>query len=127
MSTGSRVSIEEFTAGMTKTGPGGVVFRLVGSTPAPPNRGENVWLLELEDGAGQPLTGAEVTVSSYMPDHNHFSQVSPTITEDPDDPGRYTLDPVYLFMPGIWEVTLRAAPVGAESADDVLFTFCIRG
>jgi hypothetical protein len=117
---------EEFVAGMEKTGDGGVVFRLVSSNPAPPYRGENLWVLELEDASGAPLSGAEVGVSSFMPDHNHFSQVTPEIVEDPATPGRYQLDPIYLFMPGTWEVTLRATPAGGAQ-DDVMFTFCIRG
>lgn len=116
---------EEFLAGMEKTGALGNTFRLVSSNPAPPERGDNVWQVEVEDSGGTPLEAATLKVIPYMPDHNHTSAVIPTITEDP--PGSYELDPVNLFMPGVWEITVQATPEGASQAmrDEAKFVFCV--
>lgn len=116
---------EEFLAGMEKTGELGMTFRLVSSTPAPPIRGDNVWQVEIEDDTGAPLEGATVRSIAFMPDHNHTSAVPVTYTEDP--PGSYEIDPVNLFMPGVWEITIQATPMGASQAerDEVTFVFCV--
>ncbi len=116
---------EEFIAGMEKTGQLGTTFRLVSSDPAPPIRGDNVWQVEIEDDSGAPLEGATVKAIAFMPDHNHTSSVPVTYTEDPA--GSYQIDPVNLFMPGIWEITIQATPEGASQAerDEALFVFCV--
>jgi len=116
---------EEFLAGMEKVGALGNRFRLVGSTPAPPVRGDNIWQVEVEDDTGAPLDAATVKVIPFMPDHNHVSAVVAEITEDPA--GSYLLDPVNLFMPGVWEITVQATPEGASQAmrDEATFVFCV--
>ncbi len=116
---------EEFLAGMEKTGAMGTTFRLVSSTPAPPEINDNVWQVELEDATGAPLAAATVKVISFMPDHNHISPAIAVITEDPA--GTYELDPVNMFMPGVWEITVQATPEGASQAmrDEATFVFCV--
>lgn len=118
---------EEFVAGMEKVGAEGITFRLVSSSPAPPARFDNTWVLELVDAGGAPLAGAEVEVEPFMPDHNHGTSIDAEVTEDTAVIGRYTLDPVNLFMPGVWEVTIRATPAGGTAADrdEAVFTFCV--
>jgi len=120
---------EEFVAGMTKTGGLGLEFVLVSSEPAPPARNDNTWVLELHDATGAPLDGATVDVRPFMPDHNHGTSIETQVTPVDGTPGRYTLDPVNMFMPGVWEVTIRATPAGGTQADrdEVVFTFCISG
>jgi hypothetical protein len=116
---------EEFLAGMEKTGAMGTVFRLVSSTPAPPEINDNVWQVELEDDTGAALEGATVEVTSYMPDHNHISPAVAEVTEDPAGSDR--LDPVNMFMPGVWEITIQATPEGGSQAmrDEATFVFCV--
>lgn len=98
---------------------------LVKSDPGPPVKGINVWTVQIFDGSGAtPQDGLTVTALPYMPDHRHPSTVIPVVTPKDDGTGTYTLDPVYLFMPGYWEVTLTLQPAtGAK--DSVVFPICI--
>ena len=94
---------------------------LVSSDPAPPVRGGNTWILKLTDASGKPMAGVMPSVVPFMPDHGHGSTVKPTIMDSGD--GSYTIDNVYLFMGGVWRVTI--VPTG--SADSVAFFFCVPG
>jgi hypothetical protein len=116
---------ETFSAGMQKTGDKGVVFTLISSDPAPPARDNNTWLIGLADDSG-PLVGATLSVKPFMPDHNHGTSIPTNITAG-DNPGEYQANPVNLFMPGVWEITVNATPAGGGAADkdSVVFTFCI--
>ena len=117
---------EEFVAGMEKTRDLGVTFTLVSSDPTPPARDDNDWVVDIEDPDG-PMVGASVTVRPFMPDHTHGTSNPAVIVADAATPGRYTVDRVNLFMPGIWEITLGATPAGgtAGDKDTVVFTFCV--
>jgi hypothetical protein len=118
---------EEFVAGMSKTGELGIQFTLVSSNPAPPARNDNTWILELHDSGGAPLEGATVDAKPFMPDHNHGTSIDVEVTPVDGMPGQYQLAPVNMFMPGVWETTIRATPAGGSQAerDSVVFTFCI--
>ncbi|MEZ4368442.1 MAG: FixH family protein [Kofleriaceae bacterium] len=114
---------EAFVAGLEKVGAGGTTFRLVSSDPAPPARGDNAWVLEVETG-GAPMAGATVDVTPFMPDHQHGSPVAVEVTPTGTD-GRYDAAPLNFWMPGLWEITVEAAPAGGGATDDVVFRFCI--
>lgn len=117
---------ETFVVGITKTGKDNrLTFALMEATPAPPARGDNTWLVDISQ-AGVPVVGAAVTVKPFMPDHRHGSAIDAIVTPDPVVPGRYQLAPVNLWMPGIWEVTITATPVGGTK-DLAVFSFCIAG
>jgi len=116
---------EEFVAGMEKTGTNGVTFTLVSSTPAPPSRGDNVWVIDLDE-AGTPTVDATMAVTPFMPDHRHGTPIIPVVTPDTGTPGRYDVEPVNLWMPGLWEITVDATPQGGVK-DTVVFRFCITG
>ncbi|MFO0591030.1 MAG: FixH family protein [Polyangiaceae bacterium] len=103
---------------------GAVKITFVDADPAPPAKGNNTWTVKLTDGSGAALAGATIEATAYMPDHGHTSPIKPTGTEK--DPGTYELTPVNLFMPGIWEVTLKVTPAGGM-AEEVKFTFCVAG
>ncbi|MFT3838245.1 MAG: FixH family protein [Myxococcaceae bacterium] len=90
--------------------------------PGPPLRGTNTWQLKVLDTAGQPVTGATLTVTPFMPEHGHGSQVVPTITADGD---QYKITNLYLFMPGLWKVTVQA--MNGATTDSAAFTFCVAG
>jgi hypothetical protein len=60
----------------------------------------------------------------FMPDHGHGTGVKAVVTPTGSD-GRYEVAPLYLFMPGYWEVTLTVQ-TGAVR-DDVVFPVCISG
>lgn len=112
---------EEFVAGMSKTGEGGMTFALVAADPAPPARNDNAWTLMLSQD-GTPIAGATIEVTPFMPDHNHgtptVTQILPGLAN-----GEYGLNPVNMFMPGLWEVTIQATK--DDVTDEVVFRFCI--
>jgi hypothetical protein len=114
---------DTFSAGMMKVGSQGqLTFKLMSSTPAPPSRGDNTWQIDVVDAQGQPVAGAAVTVTPFMPDHNHGTQIKAVVTEP--TPGHYSAAPVNLWMPGLWQVTVKATPAGG-AADAAVFSFCI--
>ena len=114
---------DPFSVGLTKVGTQGVVtFKLMSSTPAPPARGDNSWQIDLVDGNGAPIAGAKVAVTPFMPDHNHGTSIKAQVTETSG--GHYEVAPVNLWMPGLWQVTVTATPVGG-TLDKAMFSFCI--
>jgi hypothetical protein len=115
---------DTFIAGMAKQGAGGIEVTLVTATPTPPARGDNTWTVELKQN-GTPVSGAAVEVIPFMPDHRHGTPVTPTVTATAN-PGEYQVTPVNLWMPGLWEITVKATPSGGTQ-DTVVFRFCITG
>jgi hypothetical protein len=71
---------------------------------------------------GQPQTNAMIEVTPFMPRHGHGTSVVPVVTPTGD---AFTIAPLYFFMPGLWQVTIKAT-VGAVT-DKAVFTFCIQG
>jgi YtkA-like protein len=112
-----------YTANMQQKGYGNLLtFVLAEGAPAPPVRGTNTWTVKLLDGAGNVVPGATIMATPYMPDHGHGTSVVPETTQSGDS---YTITPLYLFMAGLWQVTLQAmTPAGDDST---VFNFCIPG
>lgn len=114
---------DDYVLGLSREG-GKVVVRFVDAMPAPPSRGDNTWTLAVEDLAtGMPLDDASLAVEPYMPDHMHGTSIECHVT-DMDTPGEVMLEPVNLFMPGLWEVRLHFTLADA-STDTVVFKFCV--
>jgi hypothetical protein len=86
-------------------------------------RGTNTFQLQIHDTAGTPMVG-ELRVELRMPDHGHGTSVRPRISAGPD--GQYTIEQLYLFMPGVWRIGLDARDAGATIDRKALF-FCIEG
>jgi hypothetical protein len=107
---------------MSKTAnPGGLTLSLEDANPAPPGFGSNVWTLRVLDADGEPMAGAVVHATPYMPAHTHGS--AEVVVEDQGN-GEYRLSPVVLNMPGVWEVAIDVLPpAGAQS--EALFAFCV--
>jgi hypothetical protein len=115
---------EEFVMGLTKAGAESrLEFKLVSSDPAPPSRGDNRWIVQLSTMAAPvtPVSGASMTVTPFMPDHQHGSGET-VIVKPMTEAGQYELDPVNLWMPGLWEITMR---VTGATEDRVVFRFCL--
>lgn len=88
------------------------------SVAAPgPVLGDNTVTVEVTDTAGAPVTGAEISVTAFMPAHGHGSPHPPTISELGE--GRYEASPVTLHMPGTWTLTVEATE-GERSARQIL-------
>lgn len=130
--------VDTYSAGMQKLGVSGLFsFELVSSDPAPPALNGNTFVVAIKDMNGAPVTG-ELEAKLDMPKHGHSTTVQPVITFDPAQ-NSYTLDPMYLFMVGVWRIALTAhaaasssdaGPDGmadAATATDVgVFNFCVQ-
>lgn len=93
----------------------------------PPNVsvGDNNWEMLLTDANGQPMTGAQLGIRTWMPDHEHGSPSDRLIETSELGAGRYKLDKVNLFMTGFWEVNLDVYTADSSLIETVQFTFCI--
>ncbi len=115
---------DTFVAKLERTGAAATMkFSLVAGDPAPPTRGINKWRVSITDMSGTAVPAATVTAKPFMPDHGHGTSIRPVVT--PDDAGSYAIDPLYFFMPGLWQVTLDVQNGAAK--DSVVYTFCVPG
>lgn len=99
-------------------------IKLLDASPAPPAKGVNTWKIQVLDGSGSPLDGATIGVTPFMPDHGHGTSVIPGVQALGG--GEYTISNVYLFMPGLWQVTFQVNGAGVPQGS-VVFAFCIDG
>jgi hypothetical protein len=93
-------------------------------------KGSNTWDVEVKDTAGDDLPGLSIVTVPYMPDHGHGTSITPLTTDEGG--GRYVLSPLYLYMGGYWEITLKVRPPAADGGagaglvpDSALFKVCI--
>lgn len=112
-----------YTQGLSKSA-GSYSVRLMEATPAPPVKGNNVMTIEVVDASNMPVDGATIAVTPWMPDHAHGSAVRPEVV--PAGGGRYTVNKIYLPMPGLWEIKISVARVGA-TPQEAAFNFCVDG
>jgi hypothetical protein len=116
---------DAYRVGLEKAGATGLRVRLMEARPGPPDRGDNLWALELVDAAGAPVTTATISARPWMPDHGHGSTPQRHAARPGATAGAWELGPFNLFMPGLWTVTLDVeTPAGADAA---VFAFCIEG
>jgi hypothetical protein len=122
----SMQTADTFVVGLDHKGSAGMLdFQLMSADPAPPARGNNTWVVQIMSmNAGvdaAPLDGASIKVTPYMPAHQHgtpvIAQITPTGT-----PGQYSLSPVNMWMPGVWDTTIE---VTSPTADQAVFSFCL--
>ena len=73
-------------------------------SPDPPTAGSDAAQLSFIDADGAPVSGLALTVVPWMPAHGHGTSVDPTVTET--EPGTFVAAPLYLFMPGSWELRM---------------------
>jgi hypothetical protein len=110
-------------AGLSRQGAlGRYTFELAAFDPAPPVVGTNTWTVRVLDANEAPVTGAQLAIKAFMPLHGHGSSAVPQITPQGDS---YSIAGVYLFMPGLWQITLTATT--ADGTDSAVFNFCIDG
>jgi len=72
-------------------------------SPRPPTVGSDAVQLSFRDANGS-AAGLDLTVVPWMPAHGHGTSVDPTVAETA--PGTFVADPLYLFMPGSWELRM---------------------
>ncbi len=117
---------DTFTVGLEKPGVSGMVdFKLMSIDPAPAIRGNNTWVVQVSSMAsgvvGNPIDGAEVSATPFMPAHQHGSPITAVVTPT-GNPGEYSISPVNLWMPGVWQTTIALT---TPSADRAVYSFCI--
>jgi hypothetical protein len=116
---------DTYSPGLEHPGANGYVVQLIDAQPSPPAKGDNVWNVRVLNPDQTPASGMDISVKTWMPHHQHGSPINAEVTHGPGA-GEYVLNPVNLFMPGIWEVTINIGN-GAAAVDAVTFTFCIDG
>lgn len=117
-------AVDVYEPGITKSA-GELEVELIEASPAPPDVGNNVWQLAVRGPGGEPVEGAVVIVSPFMPEHGHGT--SPADYEGVEEEGVYEVGPFNLFMPGRWDVTVVVEDEGAGLEDEVLFRFLLEG
>lgn len=112
---------DPFRMGVSKTcEPEGLEIQMVSADPQQPAVGDNAWEIRVLDG-GEGLSGADVSATPFMPQHNHgTAQV--LVTDEGD--GQYRLQPVDFIMPGVWEITMAVTPEGGEESQ-ACFAFLV--
>ncbi len=116
---------DEFVVGLAKDGSNGKFdFAMMSADPAPPRRDDNTWIVAINDMNGAPLEGATLTVTPFMPAHGHGTPIKVEVVPA-GAPGQYTMSPVNLWMPGVWETTIRATSMAGTDTDSAIYTFCI--
>ena len=116
------VRAESYEPGWSLTGAKGLTVKLVSSTPSPPAKENNTWILEVSDADGA-VEGATIELDPQMPDHGHGTSVASDVAEL--GAGQYEASPVNLMMAGYWEVTVSVDV--DEVNDQVVFALCVEG
>jgi hypothetical protein len=117
---------DPYVAGLTKSGEVGFVqVALLDAAPAPPEKGDNRWVVRVLDDGAAPLAGATISdVRPWMPDHGHGTSIEPVIGA-PGSDGAVEVDHIDFRMAGVWTVTIEVTtPSGVDRA---VFGFCIDG
>jgi hypothetical protein len=120
--------VDTFHVGLEHQGANGNIdFQMMSIDPAPnPARGDNTWVVQLNQMAsgvvGSPMDGATLEVTPFMPAHQHGTPVEVKVSPA-GEPGQYTLSPVNLWMPGVWETTINVT--SGSTTDHAVYRFCI--
>jgi hypothetical protein len=116
-----------YQAGMSVMSTTGVfAVELLSSSPGPPVKGKNTWIVRVDEAStGSALDDLDVSVTPRMPDHPSHGTRPVVVTAA--GAGTYALDPVYLYMSGVWEVrlTIVGSMVGAGTTDTAVIPICI--
>ncbi len=118
-----------YAVGLEHPGVGGLLdFKLMSADPAPPARNLNTWVIQVNSMSGgvvgAPATGASMTVTPFMPDHQHGAGAYKVQVDAMPDAGQYKLSQINTWMPGYWEITIDVQ-AGAVH-DTVVYKFCIQ-
>src|SRR5689334_5818118 len=120
---------DTYVAGLEHAGHAGLLdFKLISADPAPPARNLNTWVIQVNAMSagvvGAPAAGATMTVTPYMPDHQHGAGAYIPQIEAMPTAGQYKITEINTWMPGYWEITIDAQ-AGAVH-DSVVYKFCIQ-
>jgi hypothetical protein len=119
---------DTYAVGLLHTGMNALYnFKLMSAMPAPPGRNLNVWVIQINwEATGAPVTGASLTVTPFMPDHQHGPGAYTPQVMELATPGQYQISDINTWMPGYWEITIDAKTPGSSPVEDIaVFKFCI--
>jgi hypothetical protein len=109
--------------GMQVMSKNGLMMLTLESVPGPPIKGTNTWTIQVNEAAsGTPLDGLNIAVMPWMVDHDHGTRV---VEVTPSGTGTYTLQPVYLYMSGTWDVRFTITGTPTPTDDTASFWICI--
>ncbi len=122
---GGPSTAERYHDGITKTSESGrFSVTILTSDPAPPIKGDNTIELLVTEGEA-PVAGREITVSPFMPHHNHGTAPADYVGVSSED-GVINIPSFFIFMPGYWEYTVTIQ--GEDGVEDqAVFAFCVEG
>ena len=104
---------------------GDCALEVVETSPAPPDRGDNTWTVQLLDAAGTPVAVTGMTGAPFMPVHNHGTS-PPNYRGATTNQVVWTVGPFDLFMPGLWELRLTIDRI-ADTQNVAVVPFCVEG
>ena len=117
--------VAQYAPNLTVTSASGALdFILLNSNPAPPAAETNVWSIKITSSSGVSQPNITATVLPFMPDMGHGTSIVPSMTSNGD--GTYAVQPLYLFMAGVWTITFTTVPASGPS-DSAVFFFCVEG
>ncbi len=82
----------------------------------------HAWVFQVTSPQGDPVSGALLTASGGMPEHNHGLPTAPRMTAELGD-GRYRFEGFRFHMNGAWELTVTIDVDGRR--DTVVITLTI--
>ena len=96
---------------------------IVDAVPSPPQQFLNAWVVDIVDMDGAAVADATVDdVIPFMPAHGHGGIRIPE-WEALDEPGRFDVQVINMWMPGPWTVTFEVT--GPDGSDKIVFDVCI--
>ena len=132
VSCASDARVSAFAPNLEKaTQRGAFKVQIVSADPAPPAKGLNSLVVRVLAPSGTPARSAALalhrendTLDPSMPDHGHGSLTNAAVGRRSD--GDFAVEPLDLFMPGVWRVGFDVSAPG-QNRDTVFFFFCIPG
>jgi hypothetical protein len=91
------------------------------TTPELAGAGDNRWRVLVRDPREEPVSGAFLSLTAFMPVHGHASPKVALSLDEGD--GAYLLSPVALSMPGVWLVDLTVT--SDPAAGRATFYICV--
>jgi hypothetical protein len=65
----------------------------------------HAWQLRLTDREGEPVSGARISITGGMPEHDHGMPTRPVASEETTS-GNYLLQGMRFHMPGLWRLDI---------------------
>lgn len=112
---------DDFAIGVSRDGET-MVVTVSDAMPSDPVRGDNMWMFDVADAQGNAIEGIDFVVKPWMPDHGHGTPVATEVMDM--GAGTYHVEPINLFMRGLWEVRLELT-VDDGPTEEIVFHACV--